>query len=319
MKKYLLGAFLVIAMNLFGAKLSEIKGLENLINYNEIKDIQVKKIVDYDETIKKDKKMYSIKDSNNSFTGAVVKKENNDIIEISFFKDGISDGLSYNYYLNGDLKNVLTFKKGMVEGPQVLYRPNGKLESEQVFENNSLVSEKYYDKNGKITKEYHFNKLRNGILKKYYKDTEKMSSTSVVMVQKEKKDNVEKMSFIFDGETKVFREDGTLMAMLQYKDGSLENLVQKFYYPNGKIQYYVVVAGDDIKDFKVKDRIITYYENGKVKQDCNQQNDGSWVCKNYDKDGKFLDEEIRGAEPISNGDAKFWKNILNQVLDVLSN
>ena len=62
----------------------------------------------------------------------------------------------------------------------------------------------------------------------------------------------------------------------------------------------------EIKDFKVKDRIITYYDNGKVKQDCNQQSDGSWVCKNYDKDGKFLDEEIRGAEPISNGDTKFW-------------
>lgn len=30
MKKYLLEAFLVIAMNLFGAKLSEVKGLEKL-------------------------------------------------------------------------------------------------------------------------------------------------------------------------------------------------------------------------------------------------------------------------------------------------
>ena len=125
------------------------------------------------------------------------------------------------------------------------------------------------------------------------------------------------MSFIFDGETKIFREDGTLMAILQYRDGSLEGLTQKSYHSNGKIQYYVVVAGEDIKDFKVKDRIITYYDNGKVKQDCNQQNDGSWVCKNYDKDGKFIDEEIRGAEPISNGNPRFWENILNQVLDIL--
>ena len=37
------------------------------------------------------------------------------------------------------------------------------------------------------------------------------------------------------------------------------------------------------------------------------------------KNGKFLDEEIRGAEPISNGDIKFWENILNPVLDVLAN
>ncbi|WP_029759505.1 MULTISPECIES: toxin-antitoxin system YwqK family antitoxin [Fusobacterium] len=316
MKKYLLGVFLVVTMNLFGAKLSEIKGLENLKNFNEIKDTQVEKIVNYDETINKDKKIYSIKNSN-LFSGVVVKKENNDIVELSFFKDGVNEGVSYSYYLNGDLKSISTYRKGIIEGPQILYRPNGNLESEQVIENNSLVSEKYYDKNGKITKEYHFNKLRNGILKKYYKDTEKMSSTSTVMVRRDKVDNVEKMSFIFDGETKIFREDGTLMAILQYKDGSLESLTQKFYYPNGKIQYYVV-AGDDIKDFKVKDRIITYYDNGKVKQDCNQQSDGSWLCKNYDENGKFIDEEIRGAEPISNGDTKFWENILNENLSILS-
>ena len=316
MKKYLLGAFLVIAMNLSAAKLSEIKGLENLRNYNEIKDTQVEKILNYDDTINKDKKIYSVKD-NNLFTGAVIKKENNDVIEITFFKDGINEGVSYNYYLNGDLKSVLTYRKGIIEGPQVLYRPNGNLESEQVFENNSLISEKFYDQNGKIIKEYQFNKLRNGILKKYYKDTEKISSTSTVLVRRERENNEEKMSFIFDGETKIFREDGTLMAILQYRDGSLEGLTQKFYHSNGKIQYYVVVAGEDINNFKVKDRIITYYDNGKVKQDCNQQTDGSWICKNYDKDGKFIDEEIRGAEPISNGNPRFWENILNQVLDVL--
>ncbi|WP_339004887.1 hypothetical protein LDK17_05740 [Fusobacterium polymorphum] len=148
MKKYLLGAFLIIAMNLSAAKLSEIKGLENLRNYNEIKDSQVEKILNYDDTINKDKKIYSVKD-NNLFTGAVIKRENNDVTEITFFKDGINEGVSYNYYLNGNL------------------------EREQVFENNSLISEKFYDQNGKIIKEYQFNKLRNGILKKYYKGTEK--------------------------------------------------------------------------------------------------------------------------------------------------
>ena len=41
MKKYLLGAFLVIAMNLFGAKLSEVKGLEKLKNYIESKNHKI--------------------------------------------------------------------------------------------------------------------------------------------------------------------------------------------------------------------------------------------------------------------------------------
>ena len=114
MKKYLLGAFLIIAMNLSAVKLSEIKGLENLRNYNEIKDTQVEKILNYDDTINKDKKIYSVKD-NNLFTGVVIKRENNDVTEITFFKDGINEGVSYNYYLNGDLKSVLTYRKGIIE------------------------------------------------------------------------------------------------------------------------------------------------------------------------------------------------------------
>lgn len=39
MKKYLLGVFLVIVMNLFGVKLLDVKGLEKVKNYNEIKDV----------------------------------------------------------------------------------------------------------------------------------------------------------------------------------------------------------------------------------------------------------------------------------------
>ena len=56
MKKYLLGAFLVIAMNLFGAKLSDVKGIEKLKNYNEIKDTQV---VNYYITKSISKKVFS--------------------------------------------------------------------------------------------------------------------------------------------------------------------------------------------------------------------------------------------------------------------
>ena len=41
----------------------------------------------------------------------LVKNENNDIVEISFYKDGINDGVSYTYYLNGDLKSVSTYRK----------------------------------------------------------------------------------------------------------------------------------------------------------------------------------------------------------------
>ena len=80
MKKYLLGAFLVIAINLFGAKLSDVKGIEKLKNYNEIKDTQVEKIVNYDVTKNASKKIFATED--NKFNGVLVKNENNDIVEI---------------------------------------------------------------------------------------------------------------------------------------------------------------------------------------------------------------------------------------------
>ena len=105
MKKYLLGAFLVIVMNLFGAKLSDVKGLEKLKNYNEIKDIQVEKIVNHDITKSVSKKIFSAED--NKFNGVLVKNENNDIVQITFYKDGISALTYFTVQLKIDYQNIL--------------------------------------------------------------------------------------------------------------------------------------------------------------------------------------------------------------------
>ena len=86
MKKYLLGAFLVIAMNSFGAKLSDVKGLEKLKNYNEIKDIQVEKIVNYDVTKSISKKIFSTETSS---AFAILKSKCDDTFLISVFSNSL--------------------------------------------------------------------------------------------------------------------------------------------------------------------------------------------------------------------------------------
>ena len=103
MKKYLLGAFLVIAMNLFGAKLSDVKGIEKLKNYNEIKDTQVEKIVNYDITKSISKKIFSTED--NKFNGVLVKNENKSII-FGLIAQGI---LFYLFNFVNEDKRILLF------------------------------------------------------------------------------------------------------------------------------------------------------------------------------------------------------------------
>jgi len=108
--------------------------------------------------------------------------------------------------------------------------------------------------------------------------------------------------------------DDKIESYEEYKNGLLDG--ETAYFAKGK---QVKLLSEMYTKGKLNGQQKSYYENGKVNQDCNQQNDGSWVCKNYDKDGKFLDEEIRAAEPISNGDTRFWEDILNPVLEVLAN
>ena len=103
MKKYLLGALLVIAMNLFGAKLSDVKGIEKLKNYNEIKDTQVEKIVNYDVTKSVSKKIFSAED--NKFNGVLVKNENNSIV-FGLILQGI---LFYLFNFVNEDKRILLF------------------------------------------------------------------------------------------------------------------------------------------------------------------------------------------------------------------
>ena len=84
-----------------------------------------------------------------------------------------------------------------------------------------------------------------------------------------------------DGQWTWNYENGTKRLIENYKNGTIINITG--YSKTGKKER-------EMKLDNGNGTFTQYYDNGKVKQDCNQQSDGSWVCKNYDKDGKFLDE-----------------------------
>ena len=70
--------FLILIFNIIlnGMKLSEIEGLKSLSNYDEIKDINVERIVDYDNYERnKEKDRVYVNGENKPFTGAAIEKK----------------------------------------------------------------------------------------------------------------------------------------------------------------------------------------------------------------------------------------------------
>jgi len=70
-------------------KLSEVEGIKRLSNYNEVKDIDAERIVDYNnyERNKMKDRVY-VNGESVSFSGVGIEKKNNRIIGITIYKDG---------------------------------------------------------------------------------------------------------------------------------------------------------------------------------------------------------------------------------------
>ena len=89
-KKYIfIPLILFFGIVLNGMKLSEIEGLKSLSNYDEIKDINVERIVDYDNYERnKEKDRVYVNGEDKPFTGAAIRKKNGRIIGIYTYING---------------------------------------------------------------------------------------------------------------------------------------------------------------------------------------------------------------------------------------
>ena len=62
-------------------------------------------------------------------------------------------------------------------------------------------------------------------------------------------------------------------------------------------------------------KAISYYDNGQEKENCDEVDSGMWMCKKYDKNGKFKGEVQKGGQPIEM--SNFWANFFMGVLNIL--
>lgn len=311
MKKALFNVFLffLISFSSNAVKLSEVKGLQDLSNYNELKNIEVEKIVEYGE-IPFDEDKLEAYQNGKPYTGVMIKRGGTEITDIYTFKNGLINGKVYKYYLNGQLNAIITLKNGVYEGESLEYYPNGAIFSRMLRSKNLLKSYIYYDEKGRVTVENEISSNRRGIVKEYYKNSNKVKYIAIGKMDDEKSE------FKYDGACKVFGEDGILIAELEYKDGFLDGLPQKLYYPNGNLKYYAIAGENSTNEnFTTKEKFVEYYENGKVKRDAIEQEDGSWLCKNYDKNGKYLGEKVIGRKEAK--ESGFWTKFLSTILGVL--
>ena len=308
---------LVILLSSFleSAYLNEINGIKKLSNYDELKTIEVEKIVDRSK-IKRNKiedKVYVIGE-NKPFTGvAIMGLDSNKNIEgIFFYKDGHTEKMAYEYYPNSQLKLKVPQEDDKNEGKGYYYYSNGRLQSEKFFKNDVMQISTEYRQNGTTFRTYKAVDGSNGIRTVYYENGKDIKTVLEVIQDYSQKGMV---NYILNGKLKSYDKQGRLQAIFNFKNDSMAGLPQELYYPNGKVKYYAIAKDNNQKNPTFTQKAISYYDNGQEKENCDEVDSGMWMCKKYDKNGKFKEEVQKGGQPIDT--SNFWSNFFMGVLNIL--
>ena len=315
-KKYIfIPLILFFGIVLNGMKLSEIEGLKSLSNYDEIKDINVKRIVDYDNYERnKEKDRVYVNGEDKPFTGAAIRKKNGRIIGIYTYINGKSEGKHYKYFDNGQLSLETQEKNDKAQGEGFEYYPNGKLKEKKFYKDNIVSEFIGYLQNGKLDRTFKATEGLRGIITGYYEDGVHKNSEMSVIQDYSKKGEI---SYIMDGESTAYDKKGQIMGILNYKDGKLTGLEQKVF-KNGKLKYdYISASEKPEENVKAKDFFIEYFDNSEQKKlDCKELASNNWRCKEYSKNGKFK-REFDSPTFEKPRDWSFGINALLGILNIL--
>ena len=315
-KKYVLTLFILLfSIVLKGMNLSEVEGIEKLSNYDEIKNITVERIVDYDNYERnKEKDRVYVNGETEPFTGAAIRKRNNRIIGIYTYLNGKSEGKHYKYFDNGQLSLETQEKNDKSQGEGFEYYQNGKLKEKRFYKNNIVSEFIGYLQNGKLDRTFKQTIGMHGIITGYYEDGIHKSCEMNVIQDYSKRGET---SYIRDGESTAYDKKGRIMGILNYKDGKLTGLEQKVF-KNGKLKYIFVSASEKAtEDIKAMDYYIEYFDNSEqIKLDCKELASNNWRCKEYSKNGKFK-REFDSPTFKSPDDWSFGINMLLGILNVL--
>ena len=289
--------------------------MEKLSNYDEIKNITVERIVDYDNYERnKEKDRVYVNGETEPFTGAAIRKRNNRIIGIYTYLNGKSEGKHYKYFDNGQLSLETQEKNDKSQGEGFEYYQNGKLKEKRFYKNNIVSEFIGYLQNGKLDRTFKQTIGMHGIITGYYEDGIHKSCEMNVIQDYSKRGEA---SYIRDGESTAYDKKGRIMGILNYKDGKLTGLEQKVF-KNGKLKYIFVSASEKAtEDIKAMDYYIEYFDNSEqIKLDCKELASNNWRCKEYSKNGKFK-REFDSPTFKSPDDWSFGINMLLGILNIL--
>ena len=314
-KEYKIIFFILIYLSVnivsFSIKLSSTEGLNRLSNYNEIKNIEVEKIVSREELERKNGLVYE-KNKNTVFNGALVARKNGkEILGIYIYRYGKTEDYGYDYYDNGQLEIEVKQKNDKSDGEGIEYYENGKLKSKRYYRAGILEKITEYRQNGTTFRMYQAIEGINGIRTVYYENGKSVKSIAEVTQNRQK----EITNYILNGKLKIYDKQGRLQAILNFKNDSIAGLPQEMYYPNGKLKYYAIAKDNNQKNPTFTEKAISYYDNGQEKENCDEVDRGMWMCKKYDKNGKFKGEVQKGGQPIET--SNFWANFFMGVLNIL--
>ena len=305
--------FLLFSFSIFGVSLSEIEGLKNLSNYNELKNKQTIKILEGKDKGERRKGIGYEKGASEPFTGVLVSRNQNKIIDgIFFYRNGRLNGDWYEYYENGQLYLTGNYVNDKIEGKSFEYYLNGKLKDERFYKNGIIINSMEYYENGRKKRIFKTTEGLRGIITGYYEDGIHKSSEMSVIQEYDRKGGT---NYIMDGESTAYDKKGQIMGILNYKDGKLTGLEQKLF-KNGKLKYDFISASEKpVRDIKAMDFYVEYFDNSEQKKlDCKELASNNWRCKEYSKNGKFK----REFDSPTFSEAKDWSFGINVLLGILN-
>ena len=312
-KFFFIISFFTLNTLLFPISLSTIKGLNRLSNYNEIKDINVDNIVSSDEIERINGIVVYVK-NNKIFNGVLIaRKYGQNITGIYFYKNGKNYGIANSYYENGQLYLTGNYVNDKIEGKSFEYYLNGKLKDERFYKNGVIINSMEYYQNGKKKRIFKTTEGLRGIITGYYEDGIHKSSEMSVIQEYDRKGGT---NYIMDGESIAYDKKGQVLGIINYKDNKTTGLKQQAF-KNGKLKYEYISASDKLEDLKMQDYYIEYFDNSEqIKLNCNELSRGNWRCKEYSKNGNFK-REFDSPTFRSPNDWSFGINALLGIINIL--
>ena len=312
-KFFLVIIFFTLNTLLFPISLSTIKGLNRLSNYNEIKDISVDNIASSDEIERINGIVVYVK-NNKIFNGVLIARKNGqNITGIYFYENGKNYGIANSYYENGQLYLTGNYVNDKIEGKSFEYYLNGKLKDERFYKNGVIINSMEYYQNGKKKRIFKTTEGLRGIITGYYEDGIHKSSEMSVIQEYDRKGGT---NYIMDGESIAYDKKGQVLGIINYKDNKTTGLKQQAF-KNGKLKYEYISASDKLEDLKMQDYYIEYFDNSEqIKLNCNELSKGNWRCKEYSKNGNFK-REFDSPTFRSPNDWSFGINALLGIINIL--